>query len=344
MGERKQIKISLGTIFLVVIIIGLICACVAMYMNSNYEIVPKDEEIVENEPGNEEEVPENVENEDANINLYEKYSGLYWHIKDNKDDKTKTEFAGKEIKIEDGTAYLYSGNKKEEITSVTGNAKYVLMWGKQTLDRVYIFTQDGKVWKSECDGELNSDFDEIKLPAKFVDITGGDSTVRVVEPPYFLLANGSLVNENGESYEDTDAGYEKTFGNGMQRIYAKADGELYWYDEETEEYIMINDVDGDSLKMRDAFTQWSTTRNDLVEETGGDDRSFVITEDGELVYFDGYEEVEVKEYKKASGKKVRSAIEEKIPDEYGGNYTVVKVTFTDGTSIEIVDATKTVIE
>ena len=288
MGERKQITISLGTIFLVVIIIILAAALVGVYMNSNYELVSKDDVASENEVENEliedDEQKNNVQ-EDINLDLYAKYEDLYWHIKDNKDDKTKAEFAGKEIKIEDKKAYLYEGTKKDEITSVKGNVKYVLMWGEQTLDTVYIFTEDGGVWLSNCDGAMNSEFVKIDLPAKFVDITGGDNTLKFINPPYYLLENGALVNEAGEAYEDTEAGFVKTFGSVIERIYAKEDGELYWYDFDAKEYIMINDVNGDSLKMRDAFTQISTIRNDLVDETGGDDRSFVITEDGRLVYF-----------------------------------------------------------
>lgn len=77
---------------------------------------------------------------------------------------------------------------------------------------------------------------------------------------------------------------------------------------------------------------------------GGEERLFIVTENDNLLYFDGYENVTAKRYKDANNKTVKSLTEEKQYDEYGGHTINMKVTFTDGSEILLKDANRNFFE
>lgn len=327
MGEKNEVKVRLSTVVYLFIIVVLVVALVVVYYigfvkndNANNMIANGEETEINN-----------IEENQTEKSPYEKYEGLYWQFKDSETDKTKFEWDNKKIQIENGVAYLYSGNSKTPINSIDGKAKSVIMWGEQTLRRVYILTEEGTIWKSICEDGLNSNFVKVNMNAKVIDMTNGNSSIRVVEPPYFLLANGNLVNEEGSSYEELDDNFVKSLGNAYEQVFIKADNTMYTYDYQTKKYMPIKDEDNQSIKMKDAFVQWSSTYNNLVQETGGDERIFVITEDNKLFYFDGYSNVVAKEYKETAGKTIKNAVEEKQEVEHGGHIINVRITFTDGT-------------
>lgn len=276
--------------------------------------------------------------------LYEKYDGLYWQFRDSKTDKTKLEWNNKKIQIENGVAYLYYENCKTPINSIIGKAKSINIWGEQTLQRVYILTEEGTIWKSICEDDLNSNFVKVNMNVKVLDMTNGKSSIRVVEPPYFLLANGNLVNEEGSSYEELNGNFIKSLGNADEKVFIKADNTMYIYDYQQKKYMQIKDENNHSVKMKDAFIQWSSIHNNLVQETGGYERIFVITEDNKLLYFDGYSNVIAKEYKETAGKIIKNAVEEEQKDEYGGHIINIKITFTDGTEKLLKDANRNFFE
>lgn len=344
MEEKKEVKVNLGTAICIAIIIILLSIIGGMWYNYNYLV---------GEAPTKENVSNVVQQNVADTNItenqtekspYEKYEGLVWRLKDSGDDNTKLEFDNKKIQIENEVAYLYSGNSKTPINSIKGKAKSVNSWGEATLERVYILTEDGTMWQSNCDDSgLNKNFVKVNMDAKVLDMTYGDNTVRVVEPPYFLLENGKLVNEEGSLYEELEGEFVKSFGNNWDRVYVKADNTIYVYDAKAKEYVQKKDENNQSIKMKDGFIQFSTTRNNLIED-GGSERIFIITEDDKLLYFDLYSDVTVKEYKAAAGKTVENAVEEKKKDQYGGELTNVRVTFSDGKEILLKDAYKNFFE
>ena len=338
-------KGSLSTVFLVIAIILIVVMGVLMYLqmkNTEDKISKLNEQISKLEQNNATnegkiEIKDNEENQ-TEKSPYEKYEGLYWQFKDSVTDTTKFEWNDKKIQIENGVAYLYNGNSKTPINSIEGKAKSINMWGEQTLDRLYILTEEGTIWKSICLGDLNSNFVKVNMNEKVLDMTNGNSAIRVIEPPYFLLANGKLVNEEGSLYEDLDGNFIKSLGNADEQVFIKADNTMYTYDYQTKKYTQIKDENNYSVKMKDAFVQWSSTHNNLVQETGGYERIFVITEDNKLFYFDGYTNVVAKEYKETAGKTIKNAVEEKQELANGGHITNVRITFTDGTEKILKDA------
>ena len=130
-----------------------------------------------------------------------------------------------------------------------GKAKSVNMWGEQTLERVYILTEEGVMWKSICENGLNSNFVKVNTNEKVLDMTSRNSSIRVVEPPYFLLANGELVNEEGSAYEELDGNFVKSLGNAYGQVFIKADNTMYTYDYQTRKYIQVKDENNYSIKM-----------------------------------------------------------------------------------------------
>ena len=330
MGENKEIKVRLSTVVYLFVIVVLVVALGVVYYFGFVKNDNANNMIANGELTEKNNISVNEENQ-TEKSPYEKYEGIHWFFKDSEIERTEIEFDNKKIQIENGVAYLYVNNSKTPISSVEGNAKNVTMWGEQTLQRVYILTEEGTIWKSICEKGLDSSFVKVNMNAKVLDMTNGNSSIRVTEPPYFLLANGDLVNEEGSSYEELDGNFVKSLGNAYEQIFIKSDNTMYTYDNETKKYTQIKDENNNSIKMKDAFVQWSSTYNNLVEETGGYERIFVITEDNKLFYFDGYSNVVAKEYKETAGKTIKNAVEEKQEVEYGGHITNVRITFTDGT-------------
>lgn len=283
------------------------------------------------------------------INLtsaYDNYKDLKWMFKDEK--KTEFEFDGDKITIENGRVYLKKRQQdKMQVDVIEGRAKYLTGYGTQTLEKIYIITEEGYIWKSDYDREgkgIDAAFKKINLNGKVIDMTNGDYTKREIEPPYFLLSTGKLVNEEGSQYEELERDFVKSFGWNGCLFYVGSDNTISYYNYKTREYIKIKDLNGQDLKMRDAFIQWSSIYNNIVEENGGVERVFIVKQNGELVYFDGYEKFEVKIYEKAKGKIIKEINEEKEEVEYGGQIRHIRVKFTDGTELLIKDANENYFE
>ena len=360
MEEKKQIKISLGAVISVFIIILLTVALVGMYCYYNFVVIPKyevanneTENVVESNKNNENNVEENLSQEEV-VSPYEKYEDyeeLFWRFKDSELEMKEVSISDKKIKIEEGKAYLYSGDSAKEVIDIEGKAKYVITWGenKAVTESVYILTEEGTIWESECvpsydfyENKLKDNkFTKINFADKVIDITSGENILtRIFEGPYFLLDNGDLINKNGSYYEELDGGFVKVLCgssyNGADRlsIFIKEDNTMYTYNSETRKYVQIKDENNKDLIFRDGFVQWSSTYNNL---TPGIERVFVVTQDNKLFYFDGFSNVVAKEYKETAGKTIKNAIEEKQADEYGGHRTNARITFTDGTEMILND-------
>ena len=264
-----------------------------------------------------------LEEKDHKKSPYDKYEDLYWYFKDEERDKTKVEEGNKKIQIENGVAYFYTGNSKKIIDSIGEKVKFITSWGEHKLSIVYLLTEEGTIWKSECDDTwgLNSNFVKVNMNEKVIDMTDGLYYRRIIEPPYFLLANGELVNKEGSKYEELEGDFVKCIGELLDRIFIKEDNTMYRYNSETRKYTQIKDENNNSIKMKDAFVQWEN------------DRIFVITQDDKLFYIEGYFSVVAKEYKETAGKTVKDIVEEK-----DDNITNVRITFKDGTEEVIKDA------
>lgn len=283
------------------------------------------------------ETPKNNIEEDHSV-AYEKYDDLYWVFKDG-EELTKLEWRNSKLTIENGNVYLNNEEGKQKVNAINGTAKDLTGWGEQTLERVYIMTEEGTIWKSYVEEDkLNSDFERVNIEETIIDMTNGNSSIREIEPPYFLLSTGELINEEGSNYEELDGGFTKSFGWNGCLFYISADDTISYYDYENRKYIKIKDYDGNILKMKYAFIQWSSIYNNIVEENGGVERVFIVNQNGELVYFDGYEDFQVKKYKEANGKIVKETREEKQEIEYGGQIINTIIEFTDGTELILKDA------
>lgn len=74
-------------------------------------------------------------------------------------------------------------------------------------------------------------------------------------------------NENINKTEETTNDFVKSFGNVYSQIYVKGDNTIFFYNNTTKKYIQIKDENSNIVKMKDAFVQWSSIHNDLVNET-----------------------------------------------------------------------------
>lgn len=342
--NKKTLKVSLGTVICIFIIFLLIIVIGGMYFYYNF-VLDTDElsNNVQNDTVNTA-IENNTENNNNTVDLeaiYAKYKNLYWLFDEN---STEIEFSNNKIVIENGIAYLEKNNTRKKIDSIEGKVKYITMWGEQTLERVYVLTEDGKVWVSICSdsGEksdgLNDIFQRVNIQGTVINITNGNPTVRITEPPYFLLSTGELINEKGSNYNELDGNFINSFGSVFTQIYVGSDNTISYYNDTTRTYIKIKDENGNLVKMKDAFVQWSSTHNNLVDETGGAERFIILTEDNKLLYFDGYENITAKKYTAANNKTVKSITEETQNVEYGGHIKNIRVIFTDETDLLIKDA------
>ena len=341
--DKKTLKVSLGTVICIFIIFLLIIVIGGMYFYYNF-VLDTDESSndIQNDVTVNTTTGDNTENSENTLeSIYAKYEDLYWLFDEN---STEIEFSNSKIVIENGIAYLEKNNTKTKIDSINGKVKYITAWGEQTLERVYVLTEDGKIWVSICSdsGEksdgLNDIFRNVNIQGTVINMTNGNSALRITEPPYFLLSTGELINEQGSNYDELDGNFIKSFGNAYTQIYVGSDNTISYYNDTTRTYSKIKDENGNLVKMKDAFVQWSSIYSNIVDESGGDDRLIILTEDDKLLYFDGYENITAKKYTAANNKTVNSITEETQNVEYGGHIKNIRVIFTDETDLLIKDA------
>lgn len=365
MEEKKQIKISLGVAVTIGIVIISLITTVGILVYLNYirndenkiNTAKEDFNIQKSDSKKENdtqdiETIDNKEDESQNVKktyeaeeLYKKYRGLNWLFREDK--PTKIDFLDKTMEIENGTIYLTENGSKKKVETFKGKAKYIAGWGRQTLERVYVLTEDGKIWESDSGndekGDLKDNFVEIKMKGTVIDITNGDEYTRITEPPYFLLSTGELINKEGSLYEELDGEFIKSFGTMYGNIFVKANKTIYEYNYEQRKYKQIKDENGKAVKLKDAFIQMGSYRNNLIDEIKGNndgycnERVFIITEDNTLLYFDGYENVTAKEYSEAKGKTIELHGERQVPTQEGGHTLDMEIRFSDDSKVRIID-------
>lgn len=280
-------------------------------------------------------VKENKNNKSTDSKIYEKYENadVYWLFRESA--KREYVWQGDKIEIKDDKLYV-----KGNLVNIEGTPYAFITWGDQTLERIYVLTNEGTVWKLLMEGKgekLNSSFEKVNIAGKVIDMTNGNRNTRVTEPPYFLLETGELVNEAGEKYEILDGGFVNSFGNEYDRIYVKSDNSLAYFDTDKRQYVTIKDENGNVIKMKNAYVQWTSFDGTIAD--GASERLFVVTEEGKLMYFDGYNTDKAKEYEKAKNKIVKGTRERKEEVEYS-TITFRIIEFTDGTELELQDTTE----
>ena len=280
-------------------------------------------------------VKENKNNKSTDSKIYEKYENadVYWLFRESA--KREYVWQGDKIEIKDDKLYV-----KGNLVNIEGTPYAFITWGDQTLERIYVLTNEGTVWKLLMEGKgekLNSSFEKVNIAGKVIDMTNGNRNTRVTEPPYFLLETGELVNEAGEKYERLDGGFVNSFGNEYDRIYVKSDNSLAYFDTDKRQYVTIKDENGNVIKMKNAYVQWTSFDGTIAD--GVSERLFVVTEEGKLMYFDGYNTDKAKEYEKAKNKIVKGTRERKEEVEYS-TITFRIIEFTDGTKLELQDTTE----
>ena len=280
-------------------------------------------------------VKENKNNKSTDSKIYEKYENadVYWLFRESA--KREYVWQGDKIEIKDDKLYV-----KGNLVNIEGTPYAFITWGDQTLERIYVLTKEGTVWKLLMEGKgekLNSSFEKVNIAGKVIDMTNGNRNTRVTEPPYFLLETGELVNEAGEKYERLDGGFVNSFGNEYDRIYVKSDNSLAYFDTDKRQYVTIKDENGNVIKMKNAYVQWTSFDGAIAD--GASERLFVVTEEGKLMYFDGYNTDKAKKYEKAKNKIVKGTRERKEEVEYS-TITFRIIEFTDGTELELQDTTE----
>lgn len=280
-------------------------------------------------------VKENKNNKSTDSKIYEKYENadVYWLFRESA--KREYVWQGDKIEIKDDKLYV-----KGNLVNIEGTPYAFITWGDQTLERIYVLTNEGTVWKLLMEGKgekVNSSFEKVNIAGKVIDMTNGNRNTRVTEPPYFLLETGELVNEAGEKYERLDGGFVNSFGNEYDRIYVKSDNSLAYFDTDKRQYVTIKDENGNVIKMKNAYVQWTSFDGTIAD--GASERLFVVTEEGKLMYFDGYNTDKAKEYEKAKNKIVKGTRERKEEVEYN-TITFRIIEFTDGTELELQDTTE----
>ena len=280
-------------------------------------------------------VKENKNNKSTDSKIYEKYENadVYWLFRESA--KREYVWQGDKIEIKDDKLYV-----KGNLVNIEGTPYAFITWGDQTLERIYVLTNEGTVWKLLMEGKgekVNSSFEKVNIAGKVIDMTNGNRNTRVTEPPYFLLETGELVNEAGEKYERLDGGFVNSFGNEYDRIYVKSDNSLAYFDTDKRQYVTIKDENGNVIKMKNAYVQWTSFDGAIAD--GASERLFVVTEEGKLMYFDGYNTDKAKEYEKAKNKIVKGTRERKEEVEYS-TITFRIIEFTDGTELELQDTTE----
>ena len=233
---------------------------------------------------------------------------------------------------------MYADDSKQKIESIEGKAIAIAAMGYNTLDEVYILTETGELWLSLIGDarpgldnnpiydDLHTEFEKVDIKGKVIDMTTGSSDeIRVYDPPYFLLSDGTLINEKGSLYEDLAEDFERVVGYYYSYLYAKDDKTLYDFDYDSKKYVQITDENNKAIKYKDYFMQ-----DNNVTGHPSNQRLIIITEDGQLLYYE-FEGTIAKEYEETAGKKVKSLEKEK---------TKVKIVFTDNTEKIFTDTTK----
>ncbi len=287
---------------------------------------PTPEPTVAPIPNPEEEYPE----------AYENYN-LNWASKGNcyglSEFTSELGWDSNNIEIKNGK--VYSDGKM--INNIEGNAMFMVKFGEQRVEALYVFTDDGSVWKSvleELDKgyKLSSNFERVNINGKIIDMTWGEENNPSTNPPYFLLSTGKLVNEAGESYSaTTTAEIVKSFGNVDSKIYVRSDNTVAYYNYSSNEYITIKDENGNDVKFKDGFIQYN-----LPKEIGELQRIFILDQKGRLLYMYDYQTQVAKELEEAKNKTVKTITE----NSNGSIYTNLNVEFTDGTKLELKDVYK----
>lgn len=272
------------------------------------------------------------------------YEGLVWLFEDSKEIESTDE----KMFIGDGKVYIEKAEEQKEITSITGNVRDITTWGEQAIERVYAITEDGEIWESICNAEegrvFSDNFKKLEFSMKVINMTNGDPTTRAIEPPYFLLESGDLINKDGDTYDKLDEGYVGSFGDDDgTRTYISDDAIMAYYDEETKEYIPLTDEEDFYIIVKDAFLQKPSERNNVTSDEIGKERLYVIDQEGILYYYDfkgnNSDRKSLKRYEPDEGRKVQ-VIDEIKQTDAAGEYTNIKLKFDKGETLEFIDVTK----
>lgn len=272
------------------------------------------------------------------------YEGLVWLF----NGSTEIESVDEKMVIGDGKVYIEKAGEQKEITSIIGNVRDITTWGEQAIERVYAITEDGEIWESMCNDEVGNlftdNFQKLEFSMKVINMTNGDPTTRAVEPPYFLLESGDLVNKDGDAYDKLDEGYVGSFGDdNSTRTYISDDAIMAYYDEETKEYIPLTDEEDFYIVIKDAFLQKPSERNNVTSDEVGKERLYVVDIEGILYYYDfkddNTDRKNLKKYEPNEERKVQ-VIDETKETDASGEYTNIKLKFDNGETLEFVDVTK----
>lgn len=347
-SKDKKYVILVGTIiFLIIIVLLVVVAWQTGYIqlgkidNSNNQVIKQ---------------PNENKVEDNNVkDIYASYKNFKWSR------DTKINF-GENFKYEiiNSKLNLTRNGKTSVITSIVGTPKYITKTiNGGMLASIIVITEEGDVWNILNGDELlnsnaNGDsFSKLSLSVKIKDMTTGMQNYSSYNDMFYLTEDGRLINEKGIEWKTIHVDHIDQFGSLELMINLSPDNSLSYYDrlEEKTTPIKIKDINGNLVKAKQLFIQSSAILSNLIDETGGQERMFVVTNDNKLLYFDGpTTNMVAKEYRDSMNITVASYEVKKIPDSYGGLTTNVVIKLSNNKEVTIVDiggydvATKTILD
>lgn len=230
--------------------------------------------------------------------------------------------------IKDGGLYAFGGASSTGAlkTNVEGKTKYIF----KIEEDYYALTEEGTLWKRDTD--RTEYFDKMNFDKRVIDICRYNNMLGIeFKRLFFLLEDGSLVDENGIRFENYDHGFVKVieidpmdYYNEEKKVYVKNDNTVYKYDFEKDDgsYIQIKDEEGENLIINSYFVK--------------KDSVYIISNNNKFVYIDDSTACEFKDTK---GKKVEKFEKEEFQDEeYDTTYYTITINFDDGTKKVIKDA------
>lgn len=315
--KNKDIIIIILLIVLLLVVGGFI-VYISISNNQKLEEMNKVPDKVEQNVGNQKE----AEKKDP----YSNYKDVKWAT-------TKE----KHIEIKNGKVYVEVLNNeekmvKEQAKGIEGTpikvASYI--WGGM-LHHV-VLTKEGKVysltdWSSQAyQIERLNNYYIIDMSTEIKDV--------VMEPAYFLSAEGKLINNYGYTYEELNKDFTASSSMNMEigQIFLDKNDHIYYsdYDYETEKpkYKAIVNNKNEKVVKAEVIHQWPTINNDT--DTDIKDRYIILTEEDELIFFDGSIKQESKKVKDWTMRIEKNK-------ENNEEYSVYIFTMEDETKITIKD-------
>lgn len=217
MEKDKKYNVILGLmIFLFIIFVGLCIAWGLGYVQfgkqkPNSDVIGKDTNISNENKGT-------SNSEDVLKKAYEKYN-FEWISKKN---NTITY-------VENGTVKAEINEKVFDVSFDYGTAKYSCPLPGHDFQGVTVINDKGEAYIGEFENEdLNIiKYTKVNTSKKIVDVClAGDDASVPYSGPYYMTEDGTVINKNGNSYEEVNKNHITYVGDALSTVYVCDDNTL----------------------------------------------------------------------------------------------------------------------